>query len=355
MKITAIETKTLRAALKTPFQTALRRVEFLEDMIVLIHTNNGLTGYGEGAPTPVITGETMGTMQAVIDYLKPFLIGRELEDFDALTNIVQHRILKNTTAKSALEIALYDLKAKSQNLPLYQMLGGEQREFETDITISLGETEKMVSDSLDAIARGYNILKLKVGDGVQKDIERIEAIYQAVGKDIILRLDANQGWTAKESVEILTALESRGIKPELVEQPVKADDVEGLKYIKERVETPLLADESVFTLNDARRLLDMKAVDLINIKLAKCGGISTALKLADIAAEYGVNCMLGCMLEGPISVGAGVHVASAKANIITMLDLDAVSLCNTNPVRGGVLFSESNIRISDSIGLGVEY
>ena len=355
MKITKIEIKKLTAPLKTPFQTALRRVEFLEDIVVIIHTDSGLKGYGEGAPTPVITGETMGTMQAVIDYLAPFLIGREIDDFESLIDIVQHRILKNTTAKSALEIALYDLKAKSQNLPLYQMLGGVQKEFETDITISLGETEKMVSDALSAIALGYTILKIKVGDGVQKDIERIKAISEAAGKDIVLRLDANQGWTAKESVEILLALEKEDIALELVEQPVKADDIEGLRYIKDRVQTPLLADESVFTLNDARRLLDLQAVDLINIKLAKCGGISNALKLADIADEYGVKCMLGCMLEGPISVGAGVHVASAKANVVTMLDLDAVSLCQNNPVTGGVIFNESKMVIPESAGLGVEY
>ncbi len=355
MKITKIETKKLTAPLKTPFQTALRRVEFLEDLVVIIHTDSGLKGYGEGAPTPVITGETMGTMQAVIDYLTPFLVGKEIEDFDTLIDIVQHRILKNTTAKSALEIALYDLKAKSQNLPLYQMLGGVQKEFETDITISLGETEKMVSDALSAIALGYTILKIKVGGGVQKDIERIKAISGAAGKDILLRLDANQGWTAQECVEILSVLEKKDITLELVEQPVKADDIEGLRYIKERVQTPLLADESVFTLNDARRLLDLEAVDLINIKLAKCGGISNAIKLADIADEYGVKCMLGCMLEGPVSVGAGVHVASAKATIITMLDLDAVSLCQNNPVNGGVLFDESKIVIPESIGLGAEY
>ena len=355
MKITKIETKRLTTPLKTPFQTALRRVEFLEDLVVIIHTDSGLKGYGEGAPTPVITGETMGTMQAVIDYLTPFLIGREIEDFESLIDSVQHRILKNTTAKSALEIALYDLKAKSQNLPLYQMLGGVQKEFETDITISLGETERMVSDALSAIALGYTILKIKVGDGVQKDIERIKAISEAAGKYMVLRLDANQGWTAKESVEILLALEKEDIALELVEQPVKADDIEGLRYIKDRVQTPLLADESVFTLSDARRLLDLEAVDLINIKLAKCGGISNALKLADIADEYGVKCMLGCMLEGPISVGAGVHVASAKASVITMLDLDAVSLCQNNPVTGGVIFNESKMVIPESAGLGVKY
>jgi o-succinylbenzoate synthase len=355
MKITKIETKILKAPLKTPFQTALRRVESLEDIVVVIYTDTEHIGYGEGSPTPVITGETMGTMVAVIEYITPYLIDRDIEEFEYLVGAIDSLILKNTTAKSALEIALYDLKAKSQNLPLYQMLGGVQREFETDITISLGGVEKMVADSQKALSLGYSILKIKVGESISKDIERIEAIYGSIPKDITLRVDANQGWSAKESVEILTTLESKGIRPQLLEQPTKADDKKALKYIKERIETPILADESIFTTDDARYLLDTNSIDLINIKLAKCGGITHALELADIADEYGVESMMGCMLEGAISVGASLHVASAKANSITMLDLDAVGLCQSNPTRGGVEFEESKIRLSNSIGLGVEY
>lgn len=355
MKITKIETKLLQAPLKSPFRTALRRVEALEDLVVLIHTESGLIGYGEGAPTPVITGETLGTMQAVIAYLTPLLIGREIQEFDLLLATIHSSILKNTTAKSALEIALYDLIAQSEKLPLYQMLGGTHREFETDITISLGSVKSMVSASLSALELGYSILKLKVGETPSKDIERVSAIYEAVGRDTTLRLDANQGWSVDETIKVLNALERRGIELELVEQPIKAEDIKGLATIKERINTPLLADESVFTLLDARRLLDMQAVDLLNIKLAKCGGISNALKLADIADEYGVKCMMGCMLEGPICVSAGVHVASARANVITMLDLDAVNLCKTNPITGGVLFDEARIAIGDGVGLGCKF
>ena len=355
MKITKIETKILKAVLKTPFQTALRRVESLEDIVVLIHTDTEHIGYGEGSPTPIITGETMGTMLAVIEYLTPFLLDRDIEEFSSLLDIVESKILKNTTAKSALEIALYDLKSKSQNQALYTMLGGVQREFETDITISLGTVAQMLTHTQEALALGYRILKIKVGERPLEDIKRIEAIYKSVPKDITLRVDANQAWSAKESVQILTTLESRGVVLELVEQPVKAEDTKGLQYIKERVQTPLLADESLFTLADGRYLLENNCVDFLNIKLAKCGGIRNALKLADIADAYNVKCMLGCMLEGAISVCAGVHVASARVNTITMLDLDAVSLCQSTPTRGGVIFDESKILLSKSIGLGIEY
>jgi len=355
MKITNIRTLTLKAPLKNPFITSLRRVDALEDLVVIIECDDGSVGYGEGAPTPVITGETMGSMVACIEYLKPHIIGKEIEDFDTILGLIHKLILKNTTAKSALEIALYDLKAKSMKLPLYRMLGGSQTKFSTDITISMGEIDKMITDCHAAVSLGYDTLKIKIGDNPQKDIERIIAIHDALDKNIKLRLDANQGWTAQESVELLHALEKQDIIAEFIEQPVAADDIEGLKYIKERVQTPLLADESIFSLKDARQLLEMQAIDYVNIKLAKTAGITQALKLADLSKSYGVKCMIGCMLEGPISVAAGVHVASAKADIITMLDLDAVSLLASHPITTSIQFDESTITLSNEVGLGVAY
>jgi len=353
MKITDIRTQTLKAPLKNPFITSLRRVDALEDLVVIIECDDGSVGYGEGAPTPVISGETMGSMIATIEYIKPHLLGKEIEDFETILKLVYSLILKNTTAKSALEIALYDLKAKASKLPLYRMLGGTKTTFNTDITISMGEIDKMIADCHNAVALGYNTLKIKIGDDPKKDVERVVAIHTALDKHIKLRLDANQGWSAQESVELLHALEKQDIIAEFIEQPVAADDIEGLKYIKERVRTPLLADESIFSVKDARKLLEMEAIDYVNIKLAKTSGITQALELADLSAEFGVKCMIGCMLEGPISVAAGVHVASAKADIITMLDLDAVSLLASHPVKTTIQFNESEIILSDDIGLGV--
>lgn len=352
MKISDIRTEILKAPLKNPFITSLRRVDALEDLVVIIECNDGSVGYGEGAQTPVITGETIGSMIAAIMYIKPYIIGLDIEEFDRILHLIHTVIIKNTTAKSALEIALYDLKSKSKNLPLYKMLGGKKTKFRTDITISMGEIEKMISDSLQAVALGYDTLKIKIGDDPKKDIDRIIAIHDTLDKNIALRLDANQGWTAQESVTLLHALEKRSIIAEFIEQPVAAEDIEGLKYIKERVQTPLLADESVFSLKDAKRLLEMQAVDYINIKLAKTAGITQALQLADLSSEFGVKCMIGCMLEGPISVAAGVHVASAKADSITMLDLDAVSLLASHPVHTDITFNESQIILSDKTGLG---
>ncbi|MEY3090059.1 MAG: hypothetical protein RL113_375 [Pseudomonadota bacterium] len=353
MKITDIRTTILKAPLKTPFVTALRRVEILEDLVVIMECDDGTIGYGEGAPTPVITGETIGSMIAAIDYLKPLILGREIEEFDDILKNIHSRILHNTTAKSALEIALFDLKAKASKAPLYKMLGGTKTHFNTDITISMNGIDRMVEDALHAVSLGYETLKIKIGEDPINDSERIIKLYEALPRNITMRLDANQGWSADEAIDLLHRIESKGIIAECIEQPVKADDIEGLRYIKERVQTPLLADESVFSLKDARMLFELQAVDYINIKLAKTGGISQALQLADLAKSYDTKCMIGCMLEGPISVAAGVHLASAKADIVSMLDLDAVNLLASHSVETSVAFNESQIVLSDALGIGV--
>jgi L-Ala-D/L-Glu epimerase len=248
---------------------------------------------------------------------------------------------------------VYDLFGQLYGAPLYRILGGGDPVITTDITISVDYIDKMVADSLDAVARGFESLKIKVGKDIGVDIERVKAIYAAVEGRALLRLDANQGWTAKQAVFAMQALENAGVRLELLEQPVKAQDIAGLKYVTERVHTPVMADESVFGPVEVIELITQRAADIINIKLMKTGGISNAIRIADIAALYGVECMIGCMIETSISVAAAVHLAVAKSSVITKVDLDGPSLCAFNPVDGGVVFNESEISIGDAPGLGI--
>ena len=355
MKITDIQMGMLRVPLKTPFKTALRTVDTVEDVVVLIRTDTGHTGYGEAAATAVITGDTHGSIIAAIDtFIKPRLIGQDVANLNHLTALVQSSMERNTSAKAAVEIALYDLWAQLYDAPLYQLLGGGDPVITTDITISVDYIDKMVSDSLSALDRGFESLKIKVGKDLGLDIERVKAIHAAVEGRALLRLDANQGWTAKQAVYAMQKLEDAGVVLELLEQPVKAADIEGLKYVTDRVSTPVMADESVFAPQQVFDLIKLRAADIINIKLMKTGGISNAIRIADIAALYGVDCMIGCMIESSISVAAAVHVAVAKANVITKIDLDGPSLGQFNPVVGGVLFNESEISIPDAPGLGIQ-
>ena len=354
MKITDIRFGMLRVPLKTPFKTALRTVEAVEDIIVCVHTDTGQVGYGEAPATAVITGDTHGSIvEAIRKFIAPRLIGQEIANLNHITQLVQTALEKNTSAKAAVEIAVYDLFGQLYGVPLYKMLGGGDPVITTDITISVDYIEKMVADSLSAVDRGFESLKIKVGKDIGVDIERVKAIYAAVEGRALLRLDANQGWTAKQAVHAINMLEDAGVRLELVEQPVKAQDLDGMKYVTERVHTPIMADESVFGPKEVIDLIRMRAADIINIKLMKTGGLSNAIRIADIAALYEVECMIGCMLESSISVAAAVHLAVAKSNAITKVDLDGPSLSAFNPVDGGVIFNESEISVTDAPGLGI--
>ena len=354
MKITDIELGMLRVPLKTPFKTALRTVDTVEDIVVLVRTDSGHTGHGEAPPTAVITGDTHGSIvEAIERHIKPRLIGQDISNLNHICGLIQNSMERNTSAKAAVEIAVYDLWGQLHGAPLYQMLGGGDPAITTDITISVDHIDKMVADSIAAVERGFDSLKIKVGKDIGLDIERVKAIHAAVEGRALLRLDANQGWTAKQAVYAMHALEDAGVLLELLEQPVKAADIEGLKYVTERVHTPVMADESVFGPSQVFDLIQRRAADIINIKLMKTGGISNAVRVADIAALYGVQCMIGCMLESAISVAAAVHLAVAKADAITKVDLDGPSLSQFNPVHGGVVFNESEITITDAPGLGI--
>jgi o-succinylbenzoate synthase len=354
MKIRDIRFGMLRVPLKTPFKTALRTVDIVEDIVVSIHTDTGHVGYGEAPATAVITGDTHGSIiSAISKFITPRLIGEDIANLNRITHLIQGSLERNTSAKAAVEIAVYDLWGQLYEAPLYKMLGGGEPVITTDITISVDHIDKMVADSLSAVERGFESLKIKVGKDIGVDIERVKAIYAAVEGRALLRLDANQGWTAKQAVYAMQSLEEAGVRLELLEQPVKAQDVDGLKYVTDRVHTPVMADESVFGPLEVIDLIKRRAADIINIKLMKTGGISNAIRIADIAALYGVECMIGCMIETSISVAAAVHVAVAKSGVITKIDLDGPSLCAFDPVDGGVTFNESEISVSDAPGLGI--
>ena len=358
MRITGISIGYIHIPLRTPFRTALRVVDSIRDLIVKVTADNGLVGLGEAPPTAVITGDTPESIEAAIrGYIAPTLTGMDPGDPEAVFAAMDKCIAKNTSAKAAVDMALYDLIAKEKGLPLFRLLVGTDTEqicttLETDLTISVNEVDEMVRDSVKAVQEGYRILKVKVGKGGDKDVERIRCIREAVGEDVIIRVDANQGWSREEAVRTIRKMEDALTKIELVEQPVSCHDFKALKYVTEQVETPILADESVFSAEDAERLIEERAADMINIKLMKTGGIHQALRICSMAEKNGVDCMAGCMLESAVSVSAAAHLAAAKG-IIRLYDLDGPSLCASNPYQGGPLYEGALIRLPETPGIGI--
>ena len=354
MKITEVRLGKISVPLRVPFKTALRRVDSVEDVIVEIVTDTGHKGYGEAPPTGVITGDTTDAIiGAIRDHISKKIIGLDMDNFEDVIQEVQSSIVHNSSAKAAVDMALYDLYGQLFNIPVYKLFGGARKSITTDITISVNDPETMAHDAINAIERGYDTLKVKVGVDPSLDVSRLSAVRNAVGNNVRIRIDANQAWTPKEAVRILNSMQEKGLNLELVEQPVKAADIEGLKFVTERSYVPVLADESVFSPEDALKIMQYHAADMINIKLMKCGGLYNALKIISAAEIYGVECMLGCMLEAKISVNAAVELACAK-KIITRIDLDGPVLCSEDPIIGGAVFNEKDITVSDAPGMGIK-
>ncbi|MFJ7973032.1 mandelate racemase/muconate lactonizing enzyme family protein [Psychrobacillus sp. NPDC096389] len=354
MIIQSIETFDVAIPLTKPFKTALRTVTTAYSVYVKITSSEGMIGYGEAPPTHVITGESMASIRyAINDIIAPQLVGLNLLESDRIFQKLNTSLVRNTSAKAAIDMALYDLLARKANLPLFQFLGGFRDTFETDFTVSVNDPQEMADDAEKYIKDGFTMLKVKVGIGdVKEDIERIHAIRKRIGHDPKLRLDANQGWNAKEAVRAIRTMEEAGLEIEFVEQPVPAHDLEGLKYVTDHTDTPIMADESVFSVYDARRVLEMRAADLINIKLMKSGGIYHAIKINALAEANGVACMVGSMIETKIGITAAAHFAASQPNI-QYFDFDAPLMLAKDLVSGGVIYERSKMTFSKGYGLAI--
>ncbi|EPD51057.1 O-succinylbenzoate synthase [Paenisporosarcina sp. HGH0030] len=354
MILHSIETFSVAVPLTKPFKTALRTVTIAESIFVKITTEDGSVGWGEAPPTHVITGDSLGSIQFAIDHvIGPQLIGLDLHHSERVFQKLHRSMVGNSSAKAALDMALHDLLGQLAGIPLVTLLGGYRDTLETDFTVSVNDAEEMAEDAARYVKKGFNVLKIKVGiDDIEKDVERIRAIREKIGYETKLRLDANQGWEAKEAVRAIGQMEDAGLEIELIEQPVKANDIEGLQHVTLNTHTPIMADESIFTPKDAIRVLQLRAADLINIKLMKAGGIYQALKINALAESYGVECMTGSMIETKLGISAAAHFAASQPNV-TRFDFDAPLMLAEDIVEGGIVYDGRHIRFSRESGLGI--
>ena len=317
-----------------------------------IITDYDAVGWGESSPSHRVTGETAETVLKTLDKIAPKLIGlcplRIEHDVEVMDSIVK----QNPAAKAAIDIALHDILGKTCHKPLFMLLGGYRSEALTDITLSIKSPKEMAEDAVKAVKKGFKALKVKVGVNPAEDVERIRLIREAVGNDTQLRIDANQGWTPQQAIEALNKMVK--FKIQFVEQPIPAENLKGVINVRKNSPIPVMADESVHSPEDALRLIQAEALDLINIKLMKSGGILKARKIATIAEAAGIPCMIGCMGESEIGIAAGAHLAAAVKNI-QYADLDSDILLKDKLVKkGGVKVKDSMRTFSRQHGLGIE-
>ncbi len=336
-----------------PFTIALGTSTISRNVVVRILTDEGIVGWGEASPSRRITGETVeSTIYAVKNYLKPVLVGKDPICVNDILKEIDKNLQGHSSAKAAVDMALYDILGKNFNLPLCKLLGSSKNIIVTDITIGIKSPKEMAKSAIEFVDRGFRTLKIKVGTDPLEDVERVKAVRDAVGDKIIIRVDANQGWTPKQAVKTIKKIEKYGI--ELVEQPVPWWDLDGMAFVRENVDTPIAADESVHSPVDALRLVKSKAADIINIKLMKCGGINKALKIANIAEAADIELMIGCMGESTLGITGAAHFAAA-IDLIKYIDLDSDLLLKDNiVVEGGVTISRDMRSLPSDSGLGIK-
>jgi L-alanine-DL-glutamate epimerase-like enolase superfamily enzyme len=316
MKITQIETIPIEVPLnpRRAMQTSLGEHRVSPYLLLKVHTDEGLTGLGEVTCTPNWSGEDRVTAAHLIQrYLVPQLVGENPTEIERLTRRMNYTIVGNPFAKSGLEMALWDILGKAAGLPLYRLLGGPVREsVPTKFSISGLEPTKAQEIAEWAMEQGFRTMKVKVGIEPEGDIARVRAIRKAIGPEIRLGVDANGGWSPRVAIQTIRRMTESNIF--FAEQPVSSADVNWLADVRRQVSVPVMADESVFTLQDAMSVVRAEAADVLSIYVGK-GGIGAARKVAAVAEAAGITCTVGSNLELGIASAAMIHLAMATPGI----------------------------------------
>jgi L-alanine-DL-glutamate epimerase-like enolase superfamily enzyme len=353
VRIVSAESRVEALGLTRPYTIAFRRIESVENAIVRLETDSGLVGLGAASPEPKVTGETMDACREALarDRIE-WLIGREISDPEPLLREVESRMLPAPAARAAVDMALYDLAARERGVPLVEMLGRAHDALPTSITIGIKPLDETLAEAAEYLARGFRILKVKIGLDLQQDLERLAHLRESVGPRIAIRADGNQGYSVEETLRFFR--ETAALDLEFLEQPLPAAQVEAMRALPGEIRERIAADESLLTEDDARRLAaPPRACGIFNIKLMKCGGIAPARRIAAVAESAGIRLMWGCMDESRISIAAALH-AAFSCLATRYLDLDGSLDLARDVARGGFVLEDGILRTTGAPGLGAE-
>jgi len=337
-----LEHEIITVRTRTPFVIARGGASEWRLVWVRVIDEDGAEGWGEAAPSRFY-GETTETVIAALGRLAIALDGADAWSLEAIESEM-HRVIRfNASAKSAVSAALHDLAARRLGVPLYRMLGLDPaRAPRSSYTIPITTDDDALHRALDDAAP-YPVLKVKLGG--PRDADTIAGV-RASAPDKILRVDANAAWTPKHALRMIDVLLDYDV--ELVEQPVAAHDIEGLRFVRERSPLPIIADESCLVATDVPRLAG--AVDGVNVKLAKCGGLREAMRIIATARAHDMSVMLGCMVETSLGITSAAHLAP----LLDYADLDGAALLAHDPFDGATI-AAGTIALPAAAGLGVRH
>ena len=353
MKIRSVSAIPLDLELKEPFSIANETVDIGENVFLKIETDEEIIGWGCSTPDSV-TSETKDTViDCFNNVIKEILLGEDPLRINYINDIIEEKVKANPSLRAGVNIALYDILGKKADMPLYKLLGGYRDKIETSVTIGINPVDLMVEKAKDFVSQGFTCLKVKCGMDADLDIEAVLAIRNAVGKNIKIRLDANEGYTLEKALRVIETLEKLGADIEILEQPTPAKYLYALKEVTSQCTVPIMADETALTLRDSLKAVKMEIADAINIKLMKIGGITNAIKANTFAEIAEIPVMIGCMNESMAAMAAGVHLACAFKNV-KYADLDSALDFKQDIVNGGASYKAGYVIPSDKPGLGIE-
>jgi len=328
--VTTIERVSAEAVeypLSEPFEISLGVREAARNVLVTVETDSGVVGYGEGSPLPPITGETQAAAVAVAEAAALVVEGRGLANYRSIVTDLRASFPGSVSATFAVETAILDAYCRENDLPLAALFGGSPSVVRTDLTIPIVSPETGAERARNATAAGFDHLKVKAGTDVASDVNRTVAVADAA-PDTAVKVDANQGWTPKETGTFARRVEQRGVDLVLIEQPVPKDDLTGLAWARQNVDVPIAADETVFTPADASQVVRADAADVVNVKLGKSGPLAAAA-IAAVADAANVELMMGCMLESAVGIHTSAHVVAGLGSF-DYVDLDGNQLLAEN-------------------------
>ncbi len=339
--------------------TPKRPEPILEYVLVRVEADNGAVGWGEAQVDIGFFGSTLeDVLASVNDYLGPQLVG--FDPFDRAHLMARIDFRGHSCARAGIDIALHDLVSRALETPLSTLLGGRHREqVEVSLEVAGGSASAMAAECVRLVELGVREFKAKIGGHPDEDADRLSAIRDAVGPDVRLRADANQGYDPKEAIRFCRLVERDDLRVGLLEQPVVAHDLEGMALVRASVETPICADEACYGPSDAMRIVRAGAADVLNVKIGKVGGLLQAAKIAAVAEAAGLRCVLGTAFGTGLEIAAKLHLASALPSIVDAVEFTELSL-HRSLLLGwwdgafALPLSDGSLAVPTGPGLGVE-
>lgn len=352
MKIKTIVASCEDLQLTRPYSIAYKTVTHVENVVVKVELENGITGYGTANPSKYVVGsDTADTLRALTPEALTPLQGKDIRTFHSLLQYVQDSFRKEAGARAALDIALHDAFTQWLGVPLAAFLGQVMGGLPTSITIGIKNVEETLTEAKEYVERGFRVLKVKLGQSPEEDVERLVKLREVFGNSVIIRIDANQGYNTSELIRFYER--TIPLHLELIEQPMAASAVAEMKQLPAEIRKLIAADESLVNPAHAFYLAEQPAAcGIFNIKLMKCGGIQPALEIATIARNAGIDLMWGCNDESIVSISAALHAALSCPSS-RYLDLDGSFDLAKDIVHGGFTVKDGFMSLTGQPGLGV--